>query len=381
MSGGLRGRAAAAMKRLLIAALVLGVAGIFGGLFVMISGIVPIKASSGHWGITKAILEFAKRRSVATHTLGATPPPLDDARLVIQGAAHYDFACEPCHGSPAVQQPRIAAQMTPRPPGLHDVALSYDPQHLFYIVKHGIKFTGMPAWPARHRDDEVWAMVAFLQRLPGLEPREYDRLTGAATASSDDLLALEDLMGPSPQVPDAITENCARCHGLTGLGRGEGAFPKLAGQRPDYLAASLAAFAKGERHSGIMEPVAASLGTDEMREIADYYARLPPGGAAAVAPAHDSDVEAGRRIATDGVPGRLIPACRDCHGPGARVNPNYPRLAGQYPEYLETQLSIFKKKHRGGTPYHTLMHKFVGQLTDEQVRAVSRYYGSLTPER
>lgn len=366
--------------RALVAALVLVVAGIFGGLFVMISGIVPIKASSGHWAITKAILEFAKRRSVATHTLGVTPPPLDERRLVMQGAAHYDFACEPCHGSPAIKQPRIAAQMTPRPPDLRDAALGYDPQHLFYIVKHGIKFTGMPAWPARHRDDEVWAMVAFLQELPRLDAGGYDALTGAASAQSDDLLPLEDLLGPSSQVPDAITENCARCHGLNGLGRGTGAFPKLAGQRPDYLAASLEAYARGERHSGIMEPVAASLGKDEMRQIAEYYAALPA-GAAAAASNGSGQIEEGRRIATDGVPGRLIPACRECHGPTTRVNPRYPRLAGQYAEYLEQQLSIFKAKHRGGTPYHTLMHKFVGQLTDEQVRAVSRYYASLVPEK
>jgi cytochrome c553 len=376
---GVRARAGVTITHLLVAALVLVVAGIFGGLLLMISGILPIKASSGHWAITAAVLDFAKRRSVATHTIGVTPPPLDDPRLVMQGAAHYNFACEPCHGSPAVQQPRIARQMTPRPPDLRDAGLTYDPQHLFYIVKHGIKFTGMPAWPARHRDDEVWAMVAFLEALPALDVHRYNELTGAGTP--DDLLPLEDLLGSSPRVPDAITEKCARCHGLDGLGRGTGAFPKLAGQRSAYLAATLAAYARGERHSGVMEPVAANLGIDEMRQIADYYAQLPPGGPATVASNRSEAIEQGRRIASEGVPGRLIPACRECHGPDTSVNPNYPQLAGQYAAYLQTQLSIFKAKHRGGTPYHTIMHAFVGQLTDEQVRAVSEYYASLPPEK
>jgi cytochrome c553 len=380
MTADLRARAVAFLKRLMAAALVLLLAGIFGGLFVMISGIVPIKASSGHWPITVALLQFSKRRSVATHALRVKAPLLDE-RMVMQGAAHYDFACEPCHGSPALQQPRIARQMAPRPPDLHNAALTYDPQHLFYIVKHGIKFTGMPAWPARHRDDEVWAMVAFLLKMPELDTREYDELTGAVSAAPGDLRPLEDLLGPSPRVPDAITKNCARCHGLDGLGRGAGAFPRLAGQRTAYLAATLAAYAKGERHSGVMEPVAAHLGTSEMQEIADYYSRLPAGSPPPIASGTAGDVERGRQIATQGVRERSIPACRECHGPGRAVNQNYPRLAGQFPEYLTLQLWLFKAKHRGGTKYHTLMHKFVGQLTDEHVRAVTRYYASLEPEK
>ncbi|MFN2428348.1 MAG: cytochrome c, partial [Candidatus Binatia bacterium] len=84
-----------------------------------------------------------------------------------------------------LQQPRIAAAMTPKPPDLRTVALTFDPEELFYIVKHGIKFTGMPAWPALERDDEVWAVVAFLRMLPTLDPGEYLELTGMARAAPD----------------------------------------------------------------------------------------------------------------------------------------------------------------------------------------------------
>jgi hypothetical protein len=58
--------------------------------------------------------------------------------------------------------------MTPHLPYLPPVIPARQPDELFYIVKHGIKFTGMPAWPAQQRDDERWAMVAFLRRLPDL---------------------------------------------------------------------------------------------------------------------------------------------------------------------------------------------------------------------
>jgi cytochrome c553 len=376
----IRSRVRRAIKYLVIAGVVLAIGGAFAGLFVMISGIVPIKASSGHWPVTAAILDFAKRRSVNTHTLGMTVPPLGDRALVLQGAGHYDFACEPCHGSPVLQQPRIAGAMTPKPPDLKGISLTYKPEELFYIVKHGIKFTGMPAWPAQGRDDEVWAMVAFLETLPTLERTGYLELTGATKAAPDDQLPLEDLTGPSPPVPDAIAENCARCHGIDGRSHGTGAFPILAGQRVEYLSASLLAYASGERHSGIMGPVAASLGIDDMRQLAEHYAAQSP------PPARGSDydprlVELGRRIATEGIPETLVPACRECHGPGTERNRHYPRLAGQYARYLEQQLALFRTRARGGTPYHEIMLKFAGQLTDEQVRAVAQFYASLPAER
>lgn len=377
---GIKARVRHAVKYMVIGALILIVGGVFGGLLLMISGIAPIKASSGHWPVTAAILDFAKRRAVKTQTLLTKVPPLDDRALVLQGAGHYDFACGPCHGSPVLQQPRIAAAMTPTPPDLRGIPLTYKPEELFYIVKHGIKFTGMPAWPAQQRDDEVWAMVAFLQTLPTLERSGYEELTGTNRAAPGDQLPLEDLTGPSPPAPKAIAENCARCHGVDGRSHGQGAFPILAGQRVEYLSAALLAYARGERHSGIMGPVAASLGEDDMRRISEHYAaQAPPGPAAGE---YDPALlELGRRIAMEGIPERLIPACRECHGPGTERNPNYPRLAGQYARYLEQQLALFRGKARGGSPYHEIMLKFAGQLTEEHVRAVSQFYASLPGER
>ena len=88
----------------------------------------------------------------------------------------------------------------------------------------------------------------------------------------------------------------------------------------------------------------------------------------------------GRRIAAEGIPGRSIPACSECHGPGRQRNRHYPRLAGQYADYLRLQLEVYRDKRRGGTKYHEIMHKFVGQLTDDHIRAVSKYYASLPGE-
>jgi cytochrome c553 len=367
------------LKRWAFRAAILGALAGIAGAVVVVSGVVPVKASSGHWGITEAFLQFAKRRSVSMHTLTVDVPDLNDGRLVMMGAGHFDFGCRPCHGSPALAQPTIAARMLPQPPDLRESVARYDPAELFYIVKHGVKLTGMPAWPTLRRDDEVWAMVAFLRRLPELDAHRYRELAGTLTGAArtpNSVVPLEDLVIPEDP-PPAVVENCARCHGTDGLGRGSGAFPRLAGQRPAYLLASIKAYARGERHSGIMGPVAAGLDGTSMQQIATYYASRQTASPDGSEPT-PSDVEAGRAIATNGLPERLVPPCAECHGPGAtRRNPVYPVLAGQYAEYLAQQLSLFKAGQRGGTEYHHIMYKVAGQLTDDQIRAVAAYYASL----
>ena len=348
------------------------------GFLVVISGVIPIKASSGHWAITRWFLNFSKERSIATHTLGLKVPALDDPALVLKGAAHFETGCRPCHGSPDLPHPRIAWQMTPPPPYLPTEVAQWANDELFYIVKHGLKFTGMPAWPAIRRDDEVWAMVAFLRKFPELNAEQYQRLVLSGPASQSEASPMEGLLAPD-KMPAALSASCARCHGADGLGRTLSAFPKLAGQKPVYLDRSLQAYARGERHSGIMQPIAAALRQDEIAELARYYANLPrpaiPARQAAAA------LERGEFIALRGIPAQRVPACAACHGPGAtRKNPIYPELNGQFADYLVLQLELFKQGARGGTDYAHIMRQVAGQLTPRQMRDVARYYASLGPQ-
>jgi len=350
-------------------------AGLIGGV-VMVSGVVPIKASSGHWPVTKWVLNFSKARSVALHSSGIEVPPLDDPTLVMKGAGHFETGCVQCHGSPGRPASPVARMMTATPPALAPKVRVRDPEELFYIVKHGIKFTGMPGWPALNRDDEVWAIVAFLQQLPDMDEEAY----GELVVPRGDLNGAVEVEGVLP----SIVEACVRCHGTDGLGRGTGAFPKLAGQSREYLEESLRAYAAGERHSGMMQTVAAILSADDCVLLAEHYATLPApdeGGSSGISNSpgvSPERIERGRRIAEEGLPDQDVPSCVDCHGPGEGLRADeYPKLSGQYADYLELQLRLFKSGARGGSDTVDLMSPVVSGLTDVDMRDVAAYYASL----
>ena len=356
-----------AIKRWLIdVAIFLVLAGVVGTV-VWLSGAVPIKASSGHFWITQQFLEIAKLRSVDMHSLGAKIEAAQPWH-VLQGAAHYETVCRRCHGAPGTPIPAIGRAMTPSAPALEDVAHKFDRAELFSIVRHGIKLTGMPGWPTKGRDDEVRAVIAFLEALPDLDASRYDELV------------FGDELPPSSEPLDLPTRRCARCHGQDGEGRGSAAFPKLAGQREGYLYASLVAYAGGGRRSAMMEPLATGLSEDEMRLLARHYAAL---GGDMPSCAVDDTIGAetrGREIAERGIPERGVPACTDCHGPGPGPrNATYPSLAGQYADYLVVQLELFQSGDRGGTPFGHLMDHVAPRLEPDEMREVVDYYAGLAP--
>lgn len=362
------------MKRWLRIGAAVAALAVVAGFLVAASGIIPIRASSGHSALTYRVLEFGKRRSIATHTLGREPPSLEEPWLVLKGAGHYHEGCRPCHGAPDLPTPRIAAAMTPQPPALLGRVELYGADELFYIVKHGIKFTGMPAWPAQERDDEVAAVVAFLRELPRLDAAAYRRLVHEDAPPEDDVTPLAGLAA-SLEPPDEVAASCSRCHGAMGQGRGNAAFPKIAGQKPEYLFRALRAYARSERNSGMMEPVAAGLGEAQWRELADYYAALPGEPRSADATAAVETIELGRDIAMFGIPEKDVPSCMDCHGPeGPRRNAAYPLLAGQYAEYLVLQLEQFAADRRGGSEYAHLMQQVAPKMSRADMEAVAAYY-------
>ena len=356
-----------------------------GGLLFAWSGLYNVAATAGHWPMTAWLLHFAMRNSVETHAIPLRAPPLDGLDLVERGAGHYETGCMPCHGAPGSPANRIPNEMLPEPPYLPAAVRQWTAEELFWIVRHGLKYTGMPAWPAEGRDDEVWAVTAFLLRLPQISAEEYSGL-----AKGPDL---EFPTGSGePEMPDtpgevftlshaALLGACARCHGLDGAGRASGAFPRLDTQSSDYLYRALQEYASGVRPSGIMQPVAAALDDEQMARLARHYSE-----AAAETPVPQgeqvAELDFGMTIAARGIPERGIGGCTACHGVGTGPDSAlYPALDGQYASYLAMQLRLFRDGVRSGTAYADIMAAVARNMTDDEIEAVALYYSSLPTPR
>lgn len=357
-------------KRLVL----LAALGLAAGLLLAWSGLLNIGASTGHWAITDWFLHYAMRQSVETHASGIEMPPLDDPALVHRGAGHYATGCAPCHGAPGQPRSPVAREMTPEPPYLLERIAQWQPNQLFWIVRHGVKFTGMPAWAALDRTDEVWSMVAFLMQLPDMAPGRYRQLAlGELAEESARPAGLDGLADPF----EPVLANCIRCHGRDGTGRGVGAFPSLLGQNEAYLLATLEAYADGSRHSGIMQPAAAQLSEAQRRRLARHYANA----GALASDAAGGENALGGEIARRGVPDDGIPACVACHEPAGARYPQYPALRGQSAAYLAQQLRLFKDGVRGGTAYAHIMETIARRMSDRQIEAVAAYFGTSPTRR
>ncbi len=345
-----------------------------GGFLFAWSGLYSVAATKGHWPVFGLILEFGMRSSVRTHAFGIEVPDLSDAVLAERGAGHFQTGCAPCHGGPG-QPPNPIVQTTlPEPPDLSAKVPKWKPNELFWIVKNGLKYTGMPAWVSQDRDDEVWAIVAFLQRLPRLSADQYRALASLDRGEEEIPIRTSARGGP---VGMGLTA-CSRCHGLDGAGRSSGAFPRLDIQTADYLFAQMQAYAADTRQSGFMQPVAVELEQAEMRRLADYYAAQRPVVAESSIPDGSQSLAAGRLIATAGVPAEGIPACTSCHGDDPTLrNPLYPSLDGQHASYISQQLVLFKAGKRRSTPAAEIMTVIAQRLTEEQIASVSTYFAGL----
>jgi cytochrome c553 len=341
-----------------------------GGFLIAWSGLVSIAASSGHWAPVGWFLHFTMRQAVDTQSLGIEPPlGFDHPDRVALGAAHYASGCAPCHGAPGEAQSPVALAMTPPPPWLPPVIPTWEARHLFWIVQHGVKYSGMPAWTTQERPDEVWSVVAFLGQMPDMEASAYRRMAFGSEAAPTDGVSGEDTLGP-------LVASCDRCHGTNGTGRWDAGVPVLAGQSETYLAATLRAYAEQRRASGIMQPLARELESRAIDALAHHYAIRPRQSAASPPTEMVEPVVLGEAIARSGIPAAGIPPCMSCHGPPTRY-PHYPELAGQDAAYFARQLELFRDGVRGGTAFAHIMQSFAGGLTDRDIAAVAAFYQSL----
>jgi mono/diheme cytochrome c family protein len=143
-------------------------------------GAYSVAADIPHTQPVYWLLETARERSIQVHAKGiVVPSDLADPKRIASGAGQYAEMCASCHLAPGMKRTEIARGLYPRAPELRR-GTGIAPEEEFWVVKHGLKMTGMPAWGVTHNDALLWDVIAFLQKLPELTAEQYQAMIKSA---------------------------------------------------------------------------------------------------------------------------------------------------------------------------------------------------------
>lgn len=207
---------------------------------------------------------------------------------------------------------------------------------------------------------------------------------GSATVAAEDGMLMA---GGDPEAGQDLTETCVACHGPDGNSP-QGMWPNLAGQHAGYLYQQLKDFKAGEeRLNSQMTGMVSGLDDQDMRDLAAFYADQPH---KVMGAEDEARVERGEKIYLGGIPDKGVAACVACHGPRGRGNPaaDYPRVGGQWAQYLLMQLEYFAAGHghESGEDIeetqrvnddNAMMRALAASMSEEEMRAVAEYMAGL----
>jgi mono/diheme cytochrome c family protein len=158
--------------------ILVGIAGTLVGLaatalLVILTGAYNVAATERHQAPVAWALEAAMRNSVQAGARELHPPATFTPAMIAAGAGEYKTMCQHCHGGVGTEKAGWAAVMTPDPPALARAAEDWTAAEVFWLVKHGVKMTGMPAFGPTHDDETLWNIAAFVKALPEMSAEKY----------------------------------------------------------------------------------------------------------------------------------------------------------------------------------------------------------------
>ena len=168
------------MKPLIIILIIIGI--VIGAAAIYIySGSYNVAATQPHSKITLWLINEMREASIEHHSKGIKAPSTTGPNMIREGVEHFHEMCRLCHGSPGFDKEEFGEGLYPKPPDLasKDIQQESDPE-IFWVLKNGIKLTGMPAFGPTHDDNELWGMVYVVRRLPGLKPEQYKEMLESA---------------------------------------------------------------------------------------------------------------------------------------------------------------------------------------------------------
>lgn len=155
---------------------------------VILTGLYDIAADAPHTKPVHWLMETLRDRSIAVRAHGVTvPADLNSPQRIATGAGLYAGMCTGCHLAPGMERTEISQGLYPPAPELAR-GLARSPAEEFWMIKHGVKLTAMPAWGRTHSDELMWDMVAFVRKLPTLSPAQYQAVVKSAPADHDEMM-------------------------------------------------------------------------------------------------------------------------------------------------------------------------------------------------
>lgn len=180
----------------IVAAMLIG--GVAGA--VIHAGVYNIGADAPHTKPVHWMIETLRDRSIAVRARDVVAPPnLDDPTRIATGAGLYAEMCSGCHLAPGMEKTEISQGLYPQAPELSR-KLDHSAAEEFWMIKHGVKMTAMPAWGRTHSDELIWDMVAFVRTLPKLSPAQYEAAVKSAPEDHDAMM--KDMPGMDMKTTD-----------------------------------------------------------------------------------------------------------------------------------------------------------------------------------
>lgn len=166
------------MKSFFVSLIIIVVLGILAGLGFIYSGMFNVAATSKDSALLSWVLSTTREQSIEKRASSVVAPPdteLTKPETINEGFEHYHEMCVVCHGAPGVDAGEAREGLNPQPPLLAKLKDLQDdpPGEIFWIIKNGIKMTAMPAWGPTHSDEKIWAMTAFVRKLPTMSAEDY----------------------------------------------------------------------------------------------------------------------------------------------------------------------------------------------------------------
>lgn len=196
------------------------------GVLVITRGLYDVGATTQHTQPVFGLLETTMKYAVRVRAADIVPPPLSQPGVIARGAACYRDHCVQCHGGPGVAPGPVGMSMQPLPGPLLDAARRWHAREIYWITRHGIRMSGMPAWGMRLSEEDIWAVVGFIERMPELSPADYGAQM-AAVQGAQCALPSAGLGHPGTRLTVEPTDEraqlalrqyaCVACHTIPGV--------------------------------------------------------------------------------------------------------------------------------------------------------------------